>query len=373
MRLAQLVFAAMAMFAAAACQVVAQIDDRDEALFCEHASLPSKPVIASGKNGDVGAVVFALDLSISINRDDDSGVVHGFDLDGVCSSPSTAKESSCKRCQDADEDDPHGRDNGVAKALANPFFFTLLNETKAAVKKIDRFHLLVEVLSWNGEANDPDVVVRFYRSHGGENNVWSTTEDSYVSEVAPVMVAKEAWVRDGRVVAKADTLDFDFAGTGFGGRGSSSDTDRLPIHLDEAVLMLPIKGTTTTAGAREIHDGIIAGRWSTKSALAALSHVNTAESGAAAPRWLCGSDDGYATLKRALCVNADIPTHSSNDKKGDRCDAISIVFDVTGKEGQRSTTERLTLPSQSGCNLDGHDWKDDCTSAWEIQNCTFAN
>jgi hypothetical protein len=267
--------------------------------------------------------------------------------------------SSCERHPQsaADSDDPDGRDNGALALLDRSELGPLFSFSTSQ----GRFHLLVEIKEWNG-GDDPDVTVGFYLSDGAEpatqagagtplwqgDDVWTTRQDSTFDGVSPRYVATHAYVTGGMVVGSMTELVFTY------GLPIVGVNERLTVKLTDVLFSLPF---SRVGAIYHVDDGVIAGRWPTGELLKGLAVIPDLLREASPPEKICGPNLTYQNIRTLVCVGADIARFRSSDGKGQPCNALSIVFGLTGVQARIGKRFDLDMPA-GGCG--GAAWMDDC-------------
>jgi hypothetical protein len=378
-----LVVALVMMLASlAACQWLVGIDDgelvvpiRDAGTdsprdLCPHVAPPVVP--EQSDSDEEGSFVFAFS-SVDPTGRRDGGEVVGFDLDRVCScdgrDPLGANPTCLARdpavSRDAGVCDPDGGiDNGFADVVSE---FELLLSRADMVKTFNReIHcgrqsVLVFLSKYNGQANDPGVVVGLVESYGireshdgGEQpsectsdggdgggtfppkydgtDRWSVPKGKVTPTVAGPVTGAPAtgWVRnfelvidirDPRVETRLPvvlgTTVSSISGVVLSAKLVPVDAEGKDIPVDGAG---KIQSTDGKAARFRLTNGILSGRVAVDDVLTGLSTLNIGDEP------LCHQPVVMEVMTPTLCNAADTMTIPSRDSKGNRCDAITIAL-----------------------------------------------
>lgn len=238
-------------------------------------------------------------------QDEDEWRELGLDLDCLHTQsdgkPLQCRNSSATAVQDGFE----GRDNSLANNVGG-FIRTMailgLIEGDPQQAMNDRFNrgaggLLIRIADYNGEANDPRVVVSILFSTGvvdedggkatanwdGQDR-WAVDEQSVAYSGEPKYTDDAAYVVDDVVVAHLpDGVPMEFV----------SDTATIELSINHSVLQLKMSPDHT-----RVIDGTIAGVWHTITALTALDRY-------AAQMGICPDFPGYAIARDKFATSSD--------------------------------------------------------------------
>lgn len=300
---------------------------------CPDLEPPGRPAADDpSSNPDQSFIVAVHTIDVGIGDDAGSpgasGLL-GYDLDKVY----TCCDGGPQSCHVAQTgamyycDDPSGRDNNGGHLIAS---LASIDPSQFSATTIEQrlqngtYSILLQVLHYNGTANDTSVTAALYASTGVENeagamwdgnDVW-TIDDAFVvsadaSPVLPNHFDGEAYVANGTLVMN---IDFPIS------LGSSS-TDVFTISLTSGVItgqVVPAgNGTYSLAG------GQIAGRWNISQLLQSIQTVTVFGSP------ICPGSNDYALVKQEICQYADIMTDQTKDNTGATCDALSLGIGFT--------------------------------------------
>lgn len=311
---------------------------------CSHAAAPGPP--ATTVDGPSGAdLLFAMeDLRFDVTDVTDGGAPapSGLDLDRTCN---CAEPTSCARGATGKPacDLPDGRDNAGGPLLARLGALTPGLGGPTAVRgqiRQGRYDFLVSVQGWNGQPDDPHVIVGLRASGGIEGiqdagfpppprfdgtDVWTadpstilsgeTLTDCRTQLCVPSFIDRDAYVSGGVVVAHGDLpLVFE---TGAG---------RFAVTFLGGTLVLRVRTEGSVARAT----GELTGRWATREVLSSFGAVRDPSTGQS----LCGDNPFYKLVKGAICDTADLAATPSADRTGAPCGAISVAVAFTGVEAK---------------------------------------
>ncbi|MBL9112084.1 MAG: hypothetical protein JNM74_22555 [Myxococcales bacterium] len=308
----------------AACQLIVGIEDRDVARTedgggdtstsppdagprCPPLNVPPRPDASNDGGLDLAWALEEVYFGL------DGGVYRSMNLDGRCTCPD---EGSCRRPADAGGeacDDDAGGDN-AASGILRILDGTVLREdnlNKALSEGTSGSVLRVE--EYNGEPDDPYVVVSLYGALARDGGTWTLDRDSV--EDAPPWHARSRTL-SGYVAGGVLVAAFDFTLTVGGGPGQP------PLR---AALT---KGHIVAEITKERAVGVLAGRWPTDNVLrGVLGFPDPLNSGAP----ICTSSATFDLVRGVVCNATDITSVESADR-GALCDAISVnVAFVAGK------------------------------------------
>ncbi len=299
---------------------------------CPELQPPGKPAANDpADGGDQGFVVALHTVDFGFGDAGASSDLRiGYDLDKVYTCCDAGPES-CKAATTGSThcDDPMGRDNSGAHligtlAAVDPSQFN----TGTISERIANgtYSILLQVLHYNGQANDDQVTVALYGSLGVESDAgarWDGTDswsidDAFVVEadatpLLPNHIDGNAYVTDGTLVSH---VNFPIS------LGNSSTTT-FTISLTAGVItgqIVPAPG-----GSFALAGGTIAGRWNVAQLLQSLQTVVVGTT----PLCPGMGSNVYSFVKGEICQYADIMTDPMADLKGSTCDALSLGVGFT--------------------------------------------
>jgi hypothetical protein len=346
-----------------------------DSAICIHASAPERPTTPDGPN--VPPLVFAFDSVRFDTSEVDGGPPkpQGLDLDHTCTCDDPKLEpescippdSGTKRpCDGVD-----GRDNAAGPLVAGALS-TGKNFGPGAFQEQVRagaFNVLAVLQGWNGQPDDPNVVVGLQLSAGIEGT------ESDAGRQRPKFDGTDVWtVTPGSVVGGSDLVGKDcrkIVTTCIASKSDANAYVRGGVLVAHADLSLPIiTGTTSftmefvaaTVMARIVQEGAvyrlvgeIDGRWPTDRLLTSMVRIpNPLNPGHA----LCASDSGlelYGFIKKSACDGVDLTADPARDRTSARCDAISNAISFTSVT---ATVGAVFEPLSSGDECAG--FKDSC-------------
>ena len=328
---------------AAACQLVAGIDDRsvyvepppeavvDASVTPDAAPDPClaswlRPAPSSATSSPTDAIEGVLALSkLRLDTAADSGVAEGMNLDRTCTCPG---HDSCQRPAGPNAqalppacDGPRGVDN-AARGL-----FAVLAQGKVSSEAAindsiakGSAGLVIRIRRYNGLPDDAQVDVAVYASQGFSGagdagpafdggDPWSIDQASVLNYWAetPRYVTTNAYVSGGTLVA---TLQLPVI-VGW------SSGQPIIVELEGGQIQAKI----TMAGAKISGlRGKLGGRWRVDKLLTALQLVPDPLDSS---KRLCGDNPTFVALKSTFCSAADIASNPSDDGVG-VCDAVSL-------------------------------------------------
>lgn len=341
---------------AAGCQILAGLDGDF------HAAGPSDAGTDAGPTGCVGAdypgppggddedagtppLIFAV-RTVDIG---DLGTTPGYDLDHVC----TCFDDAGPTCVSAKAhcDAPGGIDNGAADLLGLLTLATSSGQFSSAfysqTAEEGDWTMLVRVTGYNGQADDPSIVVDLFPSHGmggatptwSGDDAWPVVESSVEDGGVPLFRSEGAYVSGGVLVAAMPRAKLILgAQTPFA------------VSLTGGVITAQI---TRSSASWKLTKGVLAGRW-------ALSDVFRAFSGLRiAGKPLCTDDVTlYGAGKAALCTGADIRADGTSAKSLP-CDALSFGIGFTADPAQIGAPVPEQQP-EGGCPPETDPANDSC-------------
>ncbi len=327
---------------------------------CVHASAPERP--AGDDSPSVPDLLFAAEDLRLDTGEAPAGLPRpeGLDLDRTCS---CVEPPSCLPPADAGApvcDGPDGRDNVAGGLLGTLGLIVPVLEPSVITNRIKEggYSVLVSVQKWNGQPNDPEVVVTLRMSTGmaerveadggivtkprfDGNDVWEVDPGSIVS--GDTLVDQDCnvvgclglgndlrgYVRDGVLVANFETIPFSV----------TIPKGRLVFPFVNAVLTARI----TQDGGRYVIAGEIAGRWSTESILAGFYQFRDPITEVP----LCQNAETYALFKRTVCSSADLAATAAQDRTGAPCTSLSEAIRFVGSPAKVGKVRSATvLPSE---------------------------
>jgi hypothetical protein len=323
-----------------------------EAAACIHAGPPAPPTAADGPS--LEPQVFALEGIRFFNEDNDASALPllvGVDLDHTCTCPEPEScippgDAAAPKCDLSD-----GRDNAAGPLLS--LFSTLARGSgpERTVKQIRAglFDLLVSVQGWNGQPDDPAVIVGVQLSSGTEG----VMDDA---GTAPRFDGTDVWtVNPGSVLGGADIVGKDCRKAAIPCIPARVDTTAyvtggvivahldvpLPLEGSSGVLQIDFSSATFTAriepfGASYRLTGEIAGRWPADNLLHSFARVPNPTDG----RALCSTDAGleiFGLVRQNVCMSLDLTADPAADRTGARCNALSNTLSFTATHATLGT------------------------------------
>jgi hypothetical protein len=213
--------------------------------------------------------------------------------------------------------------------------------------------------AYNGTENDTQVSVSVFPSNGtqplnpGDNSppprhdgtdVWTLDSSAlFGGDAGPPYVSKtvdtKAYVSGGVLVAKLEL---------------ALNLSDLMFDLRAAVITGRI---TNDGGHLQLVNGIIDGRWPTKSLLTSLDSLKD-PFGADNNTGLCGSSQLYQSIKEQACANVDVSKDPGTDNVSPPvpCDAVALVIKFTAE----SAVMGDIMDSKPPRHFCGEDYSDDC-------------
>ncbi|MBX3203517.1 MAG: hypothetical protein KF764_00550 [Labilithrix sp.] len=332
---------------------------------CVHAGPAERP--DGGDGASIADLVFAADEIRIDTGDFDAGLPkpESIDLDRTCS---CLEPPSCVAPADAGApvcDGPDGRDNVSGPLLGTLALLLPALDPAFLTQRIRQgvYGILLSVQKWNGQPNDPDVVVSFRMSVGIQkdddvdggapkfdgNDVWDIDPGSIVagdtlvgqecSAIGCIGIGSDvaAYVRDGVLVARFDELP-------------------LTVSVGSGRLVLPFIGTVLMAritqdGAGYRIRGELAGRWRAADILAGSAAIRDPITNTS----LCGNPETYGYFKRSVCSSVDLAGSPADDRTGAPCTALSEAVAFSARPAKLGKVRQLTQPP-----VDCPDFKDTC-------------
>jgi hypothetical protein len=306
----------------------------DVATACPEVFPPVKP--AADDPSDAGDQTLALALhTIDLGFGADSGAppTYGYDMDHVYTDCEGGPESCTAAVAGATHpDEIGGRDNSGGQLLYTLSSFDpgLFNSSTISERlQAGTYSLLVQLLHYNGTANDTQVTAALYTSDGIQavgdaaappakwdgTDVWSIDSASVLfADASPVVgnfSDSAAYVSNGIFVMHVN----------FPISLGTSATGGITVNLTGGVItgqLVPMGN-----GTYSLTDGLISGRWNVPGMLAAIQAL------AILTTPLCQGTTLYENIKSQICQYADIMTSSTDDLTGKTCDALSLAFAFT--------------------------------------------
>ncbi|MBN9167764.1 MAG: hypothetical protein BGO98_02520 [Myxococcales bacterium 68-20] len=293
--------------------------------------------LESPRTEDGGTVLFALSsLDLGINPAEGPP---GFDLDRRVTS-----DLATSSCALPDAGDPRAllRSVGDPPSGVDNTTFALVQLLRSYVAAFDPtridlrlrtgyFGLVFRIDGWNGAKNDDDVSVMAFPTIGywrvldagvPEWNGESTRpfdrdagdllmpDDRFrAATIGSTLRSAEAWINDGRLVARFDRLMLPI-------RSSVDDLRTFDFDLRDAWVAATVSFGNSDVGA-SLSDGVIGGRVSASSLLTQISLVYDEQSGT----HICSGVVGTANI---LCDARDIRLSHCDDGRALRCDGLSF-------------------------------------------------
>jgi hypothetical protein len=322
-----------------------------DSAICIHAAPPPRPTTPDGPN--TPSLVFAFEsVRFDTTEDPDAGAPkpQGLDLDDTCTCPETNLEpESCippdaggmkRACDGVD-----GRDNAAGPLLAGAATVGMGQGPAVFQEQIraGAFNVIAIVSGWNGQPDDPSVIVGIQLSGGTEGSqgdagrdrpkfdgtdVWTVTPDSVLGGSG--LIGKDCrTVASTCIAVKADTMAYVSGGV-------------LVAHLDLALPIITrntsftLEFAAATITARMTQDGPlkrvvgeIDGRWPIERLLPSLARLPNLVTQDGRPICEDGGIEVYRLIKKNACDSVDLTANPALDRTGARCDAISNAITFT--------------------------------------------
>ena len=304
---------------------------------CTSTNVPPPPT-----NADTDTkrdIVFALS---NIDFAIDGTFRYGLNLDQRCTCPAA---DACQRPRGADAacDSPRGVDSALTPLLGTLRRFEVLDQTTLnEALRTGTSGALMRIEGYNGLADDPRVVVSVYGSTGSEERPtgrpedrWKVDEASLAGGVAylPSYRDETAYVSGSRLVA---TFDFPID------IGGAPSQPPLRADLQAGIIVADI------GPGGESLDGVIAGRWPTKSI---LRDIESFPDPLAPTQTICGDSGTYDLVRKLVCGAADIPSAPTSDGQGRACDALSVHINFKALRASFGNVEKRRDAGGSSCGV----------------------
>lgn len=354
---------------------------------------PSPPATASG-GAELGTLVLALSRA-ELAKTTDAGDPVGYDLDGKCTcdprdNSINADTPTC--IPPADAGPQCDEDGGVDNAFAQAFgAFSSGVAQQLGIDPSDPTDLkcgtqtiLLILVGYNGEANDPEVAVGVTPSYGirdapdggvdeagaedagcklaeggtyparfdGEDR-WSHLPSAIDERGLPTKLVS-GYVRDFQL-----SLDFrrDVASSeirlplAFGANVVNVATPILTgrlVPLDDDGTDLPLLddgGVSKRANRFRLTNGTVAGRTSTRDLLTSIGNLRSSKSSG---KLFC-TNDFYDLARNLVCSAADVPATPALDFKSASCDGLTIGLAFEATPARLGSTYQPTPTVDGGC------------------------
>lgn len=304
---------------------------------CNHAEPPGRPDPSSPNGAEITFAVVGKRFDFAPKDGAGADIPIGFDIDRTCTCPDVESCIPAKAREAVCDSDDRGRDDQLRPMLefakSPPYGFDISElATHAASRGIAG--VLLQVASYNGLADDPDVTVGVLRSPGlrdvvdggaGPNRLptftiadrWSTVVEQATligDDVVPLR-SVAAYVRDFTLVVKTDFI-LQIAREG------------IPVHLTEAIIAAHI--VKLGDGSYSIDRGTIAARALVPDVIRALGALDQPPGSG---NYLCTTaalEPVYGAIKKKACEAADLAGSGALDRTGAPCTAVSVAFVFEG-------------------------------------------
>lgn len=332
---------------------------------CPEVFPPEKPVSDDPSDAGSQTIVVALHtLDLGIRTDGGTSPTYGYDLDHVFTCCDGGPES-CKAPVTGNGhcDEVGGRDNSGGQlintlALLDPS--QINSDTISQRLEQGTYSLILQIQSYNGQANDTQVVAGIYASAGVEaqadaapqakwdgTDVWTISEDFVLngadaSPILPNHFDAHAYV-SGSVLVMQVNFPISLGTMSTGG---------VTITLTGGVITAQI--VPVANGAYKLVDGQLAGRWSAAGVLATASSLTFQGNP------ICPGTAFYQNVKTQICSATDIMADPTQDNKAATCDALSVGFGFTADPGLMGSVVS-TSPATNYCDAGPDATPDDCT------------
>lgn len=292
---------------------------------------------------DIGEVVWAL-KEPRLRQDGEAWRTIGFDRDGLCTLPGTMPEHECIPPEDTASIEVDG-DNGIDNSFGHNIWPILqaaeptLEMVAVSAQEDGTGNIIVKVLGWNGERNDPRVTVHVSTSVDAAPRTGDTPPEVMLDggdvvvvgsgEMLPPPMWEDDWfwvrsdaylmndldepkVQDTNAYVANNTIVFTL-------------TDRTPIYFQgveqslQVLVTNAVVAATITNGGEELQPVEVSGRWSR------LDILSTAEQ-----LGVCPGTAQYIIIQNALARSLDIRSMVGSGGPGVECDALSIGITFHG-------------------------------------------
>lgn len=305
---------------------------------CRSDLLPSPPDPPVGTGNDGNTYFFAVD-SVAFSMPGDAGLPVGLNLDKQCTCKGMPADP--QSCVPLSPNNTHcdtlgnGIDNAVALLVngqAKQNGFDVQAQSQNALAD-GRNGLLMKIDQYTGDPNDSRILFSFYVSAGP-----SFPDGGGIGTLKPTFTVADSWtVDEGSLYSGADPKRY----TAINNTTATVTNDIFVannlsgvLRLDNG-LSLDLKSIELSGrlvkdkdGNLQIDDGVLAGRWTTSSALrnlGALGDPSTPDGGK-----VCNNAIAFAGLKGLVCAAADISS-TGPDNSNVTCDALSLGLRFTAK------------------------------------------
>jgi hypothetical protein len=323
---------------------------------CQFVGIPDPPATDSpGDGGDVKFTVALDQIDLGISADaGGSGLPVGFNLDKFCTTASGG--NSCTTMTNGTaygtyvvDKNSSGLDNAGFNLIK---YLTTLGSVFAPESVNERLQegqwsIVAVVSGYGGGPDDTQVTVDVFPAYAlsgapGNAPVVFSPSDVWLIDQNAVVPGTEgsfyrsatAYVVGGKLVAQLPTLAFTIS--------VSDPNPRLTLLLNEVYFTADVVPATGSTSAYRLANGVLAGRWATRSffeAVAQLTYVNSS---------VCSQATVTSLLHTQVCSARDISANGANDNMNKACDAISvgIAFDSYAVD----STAKGTAPTfDAGC------------------------
>jgi hypothetical protein len=310
-------------------------------LACPELFPPAAPPADDPSDAGDQTVVMALHtLDLGLDYEGGTPPPIGYDLDKIY----TCCDGGAESCKAASVgathcDEASGRDNSGELLLSSlaSLDSSEFNDTTISQRLQQGYYsILIQLLHYNGQANDTQVTAAIYASDGLQ-----PVGDSGTTPTAK-WDGTDQWTIDSAFVVSPDAstlLPNHFDANAYVSGGvlvmhvnfpislGTSGTGSLSIALTSGILTGNIVPGTSVGGPYRLQNGLIAGRWNVSDLLGALQTLDVTFGGSTAA--LCRGTATYDFIKQQICQHADIMTDPTLDQTGATCNALSVGFAFT--------------------------------------------
>jgi hypothetical protein len=295
---------------------------------CPEVFPPPPPVMDDPSDAGDQSFIVALH-TIDVGFGDAGTSKLGYDLDKVwtgCKGGGPDGSVGPESCRPAvvgatHPDDNEGRDDYAVKLLLALAAFdpAQFNATTVSQRlEVGTYSVLLQVLHYNGTANDTSVSVGLYASSGVEGDAgakwngtdsWAIDDAFVVNDAGPILpnhFDANAYVSGGTLVMQ---VNFPLS------LGASS-TGSFTISLAAGLITGQVAPMGN--GTYSLVNGQITGRWNVSDMLGAFQDITVSSAS------VCPGSTYYQLLKGEACQYADIMTDPTQDLTGKTCDALSL-------------------------------------------------